>query len=472
MLSGKTQAKHPNQFNPPHRGMVCKIFLTCYKPTLTMMDRRKFLASSGLAAGTVFPLLGRSLKAEKVIKYAAPARSWEAVRASFRLTDRHVQMAQMLFASHPEPVREAIRRHTDEFDKDPALYWEEEWQKAEENLQEAAMEYTGAGPGEIAFTDSTTQGLGLLYTGLKLKAGDEILTTTHDHYSTEKSLEYAARRSGATIKRIDEYAEPARATTAEITSNIDAAISPSTRVVAVTWVHSCDGVKLPLREISEVVENANAGRSADRRIYFCVDGVHGFGNQDDDLTDLGCDFFVAGTHKWLFGPRGTGLLWARRDAWDFLEPSIPAFQWNPFAQWLHLDHGDMTFRDLHSPGGFHAFEHRWALPEAFKFAGEIGRDRIHQRTTELSTRLKKGIMEIPKIKLHTPLDPALSAGINAFEIGSLSAAEAVQAFHERNIVASSSPYRVSYARLTPCVINTEEEVDRCLEALASIAARS
>ena len=48
-------------------------------------------------------------------------------------------------------------------------------------------------------------------------------------------------------------------------------------------------------------------RDAADRILLCVDGVHGFGAVDVDLPDLGCDFLATGTHKWLFGPRGTGI---------------------------------------------------------------------------------------------------------------------------------------------------------------------
>ncbi len=439
------------------------------------MDRRKFLASSGFAlgSGVAVPLFGGALSPD--LSHSSGSvlpGTWEAVRSSFKLSHKHIQMAQMLFASHPEPVRQSIRAYTDRFDEDPAIFWEENWVEAEERVNKAARDYTGAAPGEIALTDSTTQGLGLLYSGLKLRKGDEILTTTHDHYSTEMSLDYAAAKSGAVIRRIDEYKDPARATTEEITGNIARAITKKTRIVAVTWVHSCDGVKLPIKAIAEVIRDANESRSPGNRIYFCVDGVHGFGNQDDNIPDLGCDFFVAGTHKWLFGPRGTGLIWARRDAWDMLEPSIPAFQWNPFVKWLGREHGEITFGDLHSPGGFHAFEHRWSLDKAFEFSMNIGREKIYQRTTELSTRLKEGIAGIPKVTLLTPTDPHLSAGINAFIIGELSADESVKAFHEEGIIASASPYTVSYVRLTPCVINTTAEVDACLEAVRRIAGRA
>ncbi len=433
------------------------------------MDRRKFLANSGVALGSAMaiPAISRAENISAINKFAPG--SWAYVRDQFNLSHRHIQMSQMLFASHPKPVRDAIQDYLQKFDEDPGLFWEENWVSAQERVMKAANKYTGAAFGETALTDSTTQGLGLMYTGLKLKKGDEILTTTHDHYSTETSLDYAVKQSGATLRRIDEYKDPAKATVGEITSNIDRAINSKTRVVAITWVHSCDGVKLPVKAIADVVRNANNGRSPEERIYLCVDGVHGFGNQDVDIPDLGCDFFVAGTHKWLFGPRGTGIFWAKTDAWDMIEPKIPAFRMNPFSKWLGQPAGDITFADLHSPGGFHAFEHRWALDKAFEFSMEIGRDRIHQRTTELSTRLKEKMTQIGNVHLYTPVDPALSAGINAFKIGSLSAAEAVKAFHDEGIFASASPYAESYVRLTPCVINTEEEVDQCIEVIQKLA---
>ena len=55
----------------------------------------------------------------------------------------------------------------------------------------------------------------------------------------------------------------------------------------------------------------SAGRDEADRILLCVDAVHGCGADAATPVDLGCDFFVAGCHKWVFGPRGTGLVWAR-----------------------------------------------------------------------------------------------------------------------------------------------------------------
>lgn len=428
------------------------------------MDRRKFLNRSGQTFGSFMIAPGLIAACGDLVNPPLNGDSWESVRDQFDLDHSHIQMSQMLLASHPKSVQTAIERHRKAFDADPAIYWEENFIGQEKLVVQAAADYMNAKPAEIALTGSTTEGLAILYNGFRLEPGDEILTTTHDHYVTDMSLEYAAKKKGAFINRIDEFADPSQVTVDEVVTNIVNAINDRTRLISVTWVQSCTGVKLPVRAIADAIAAINQKRG--KRIYFCVDGVHGFGNQDEDIPSLGCDFFCAGTHKWIFGPRGTGIVWGKEDAWDMVEPTIPAFRMYPFRTWMGVEPNvPKTFNEMITPGGFHAFEHRYALKEAFEFHMEIGRDRIHQRTTALNTALKEGIKELKRVKLHTPLDPELSAGINCFELPGKSADDTVKAFHDRGIIASASPYLVSYARLTPCVINTDEEVEKSLDAM-------
>lgn len=434
------------------------------------MDRRKFLRNAGLSLGSavVAPRSIQSFTHAAAHPASKTLDTWAKVRSDFALDHSHIQMAQMLLASHPSRVRDAIAGYRKAFDTNPATFWEEKWIEAEQVVTKAASRYMECETGEIALTDSTTQGVALLLNGFKLTSDDEVLSTTHDHYITDESIDYACAKRGASVKRIDEYADPASVTVDEVVSNISNAINNKTRLVVVTWVHSCTGVKLPIRAIAEAIADLNKSRS--KRIYFMVDGVHGFGNQAEAVSSLGCDFFAAGTHKWIFGPRGTGIAYARRNAWDFVEPTIPPFREYPYLRWLEVPtEGELTFGDAFTPGGFHAFDHRWALNEAFEYQLDIGRENVHARTTRLNTQLKEGISHIKHIKLHTPLDPALSAGINCFEVEGYSELESVEYLHKKHIIASSSPYRISYARLTPCIINTEAEVDKCLQVLEGMA---
>lgn len=431
------------------------------------MDRRKFLSRSGIA-------LGATLVLPSLTSTASPAAmsldTWAGIRSQFRFDPGKIHMSQMLLASHPKWIRDAIEKHRNKLDENPTEYWEENWIPMEIKVRQAAAAYLKTSPDEVILTDSTTMGLGILYTGLKLKENDEILTTTHDHYATEKSLEFAALKNKATIRRISLFKESANTSIDEIVGTMVKAITPKTKIIAVTWVHSNTGMKLPIREMADVIKKENALRTSADRIFFCVDGVHGFGIENINMDDLGCDFFAAGTHKWIFGPRGTGILWGKKDAWHMVVPTIPAFS-IAYAAWLGQEpESKITPSDLHSPGGFHSFEHRWALNEAFDFHMRIGKDKIEERTRYLNGRLKEGLKEMKHVTLHTPVDPRLSAGINCFEVTGLKPEEVVKRLLAKNIIGNTSPYKTSYARLTPCMINTEEEIQACLAEISTMKA--
>lgn len=442
------------------------------------MDRRKFLHNSGLAmgAGLVLPALSCTTSTTETTPaqetpVSLSLETWEGVRSQFNLTTERIHMSQMLLASHPIPVREAIERHRKNFDENPFEYWENNWIEAEKVVCQSAANYLKVDPSEIVLTDSTTMGLAILYSGLKLKPGDEILTTTHDHYSTEKSLEFATAKNGATLKRISLYKDPSTTTADELTDTLLEAITSATRIIAVTWVHSVTGMKLPIRQMADGIKRVNEKRSDANRIYFCVDGVHGFGVENITMEAMGCDFFVAGTHKWIFGPRGTGILWGKKEAWSMVAPIIPAFRAAPYSMWMGaMPEAAINFSDLCSPGGFLAFEHRWSLNEAFDFHMKIGKARVEERTHQLSSMLKEGIKSIKRVKLLTPVDPGLSSGINCFDVEGMKPEEVAKKFLEKKILASTTPYKEVHARLTPSVINSEEEVMACIKVLEEMTA--
>ncbi|WP_437968697.1 aminotransferase class V-fold PLP-dependent enzyme [Sorangium sp. So ce260] len=397
----------------------------------------------------------------------APADAWQRVRDEFAVSPAWIHMTSFLLASHPRPVREAIEALRRALDENPVDALHEHEDPAP--VREAAAGYMGGKAGEIALTDSTTMGLASLYLGLPLRAGDEVLATVHDHYSTHESLRFAAERTGAAVRKIALYERGSAATATEMAGAIERAIAPATRVVAITWVHSSTGVKTPVRAIAEVVARANQGRAPADRIVCCVDGVHGFGVEDATMEDLGCDFFAAGCHKWIFGPRGTGVLWGRAELWPMLRPTIPHFGQEGYGAWMRGQPAPPTTANMMSPGGFHSFEHRWALPAAFAFHRRIGKARIADRIHALNRQCKDGLKGMRHVTLHTPLDEAISAGLVCFEVAGMAPAAVVARLRERKIIASTSPYGISYARVAPSLLNAEADVEAVLREIRALA---
>ena len=435
------------------------------------IGRRGFLVRTGLALSAA--VLANAASRTMANQQPSPYRftNWENLRNQIPLSPQLIHLAAFFLASHPTPVRDAIDRHRAGLDADPIGYWFEHEEKQEAKVLLAAAEYLGANPTDIALTDSTTMGLGLLYGGLKLGNEQEILTTTHDHYSTETALRLRAERTGAVVRQIPLYRSLKSVSRDEIVASLVKGISPATRVVAVTWVHSSTGLKLPIHEMALAIQSINRTRDERDRIIFCVDGVHALGVEDFNVRELGCDFLVAGTHKWMFGPRGTGLVWGHPQAWLIAQPTIPTFSSQAYNLWMENKSSKDLPQAVHmTPGGFHSFEHRWALDEAFLFHQTIGKSKVTQRIYELNQQLKQGLATMPHVTLDTPMSPELSAGIICFEVAGMSPRQVVEKLRQRGIVGSVTPYATKYARLAPSLINSAEEIDTTLRVINELRA--
>lgn len=413
------------------------------------LGRRGFLtaglatAAAGLTACTTV-----SPASDVAADASFDPKDWDDVRALFPLDRKLIHTAAFVLAAHPKPVRDAIERHRRGLDADTSAYVHAH-DGDEDEIRGVAATYLGGAPDQVALTDSTTMGLGLLYSGMRLRPDQDVVTSTHDFIAHHRALELMSNRTGAPVRKVALYDDPRTAAEADIVARLRAAIAPNTRVVSVTWVHSSTGVRLPIPAIAAMLEEVNAGRAAADRALLCVDGVHGFGAVDLPVAELGCDFLTTGTHKWLFGPRGTGLLWGK--SWDALDPVIPSFSAAEFT-----------------PGGYHSFEHRWAVREAFELHRSVGRDRIAERIAVQATQLKKGLATIPSVTVITPDDPALSAGIVCCEVDGMDAYTATVSLRAAGVVASVTPYQQQYLRFGPSIVTTPEQMDKVVAAVGSL----
>lgn len=436
------------------------------------ISRRHFLINTGVAvAAGAISAAGQNSAVKTALKLPGDdLQNWGAVRARFdSLSPEYVHLSSFFLASHPRPVREAIEKYRRAIDDNPFLFIEENMFTMPARIQTAVAEYTGGKPEEIAITNSTTMGLAFVYQGLPVNIGQEILTTAHDHFVHHESIRLAAARAGASVKKIELFDYLKSVSESEIVGQIKKAITPKTRVVGITWVHSGTGLKLPVRQIADAISEANKGRAEADRILLIVDGVHGFGVEDESVAEMGADFFIAGTHKWMFGPRGTGIVWAKAENWKVMRMTFPAFAMETFGAWL-------TGAEVKAPmqaawltqGGFHAFEYEWALPSAFEFHKQIGRARIAERIHSLNDQMKQGLAKMKHVKLYTPRSGKLSAGLICFDVTGMKSEEVVKRLLEKRIVASVAPYKTSYARIAPSLLNTPEEIETTLRQIQTL----
>ncbi len=168
--------------------------------------------------------------------------------------------------------------------------------------------------------------------------------------------------------------------------------TPRTRAVAVTWVHSSTGVKIPIGPSpTPSREPIAAGRPP---IAACSSSTACTASPIRTSTwrRLGCDFFASGTHKWLFAPRGTGFLWGRTDAWPELQADDPDIRSRRPADLGRLDGSRRAAADA---GGVRVARRLSRVrapagdPAAVELHRAIGRDRIAARIRDLNAHSAK-----------------------------------------------------------------------------------
>ena len=415
-------------------------------------------------------------------------RTWAELQAhlkphldkKFQTDPDQVLLNAMVVAPPPMRVRDEITKHRDGMNANPPSYILErergDPKQPTRSVAEAteaaaiAASYLGLdtylsdnkliGSDVIARTTSTTMGLALLANGIQVKRGQEVLLSIHEFFSSLEAWRLRCDRSGGDLgyREIRLYGDTtARDLDDRIYKTVVSEIRENTRVLALTWVDSATGVKLPIRRIGDHVRGLNQRRTPGDAILFVVDGVHGFGVEDASFADLGCDFLVAGCHKWMFGPRGTGITCALPAAWAQVTPTIPPF--------LPADHAG--FRN--TPGGVSTYEHLWAMSEAFRFHLDMGKDAVQEHTIHLASRLKAGLSRTRNVRVITPMSPTMSSGIVCCELlnAKQNPRDVKKALEAQGIFALTSDDAddKEYLRFSPSILNDEAHIDRTLKAL-------
>ena len=209
------------------------------------LSRRGFIGTAALSGGAALAPPEIFARTGAPAPSAVDLRDWEAVRSLFELSGDYVHAGLFILSSHPRPVREEVEKMRRRLDANPLDAVDEgAFGVPEHNLDlravTAVARYIGARADDVALTNSTTHGLAVAYQGLPLGPGDEIVTTEHDHYVHLETVRLVAERTGATARRVRLFdAHDASAASVDgLVRTLRDAISPATRVLGVTWVHS------------------------------------------------------------------------------------------------------------------------------------------------------------------------------------------------------------------------------------------
>lgn len=432
------------------------------------MHRRDFARiTAGAAVAGAFPInfapkaLSRVLGAMQrgatlsSAQFASTEDLWRDVKQAFSINRSIINLDNANVCPSPRIVTEAMIRKLWQEEECPAYsIYDVELPQTIRMVKDLATQF-GCSMDEIAVVRNATEALTIVLLGLELKAGDEILTTTHDYWAMQEALDQRALREGVVVKRVP---VPVPASSMEqLIGVFERGITQRTRLILLSHPVNLTGQFFPVKQICEM---AHA-----RGVEVCIDGAQGFAHMDFKRDDLDCDYFGASLHKWLLAPVGTGMLYIRKERIGKIWPLVPA---PPRMK-------DVMLKFMHwgtfSPAPF------LAISEALEFHNAIGGKRKEERLRYLTGYWSTRLAKLSKVKFLTSFSsPQMSCGLATFYLEGVES-DALQRYLQRQhsiiVQSMSSPWapEIRGIRVTPNVYTTVDELDRFCDAVEGVASK-
>ena len=288
--------------------------------------------------------------------------------------------------------------------------------------------------------------------------GDEVLLSRQEHPGAFIPWLAVMKDKGILLN----VYEPDSRNAARNLDIIERHLTPRTRVVSIDHIPCTTGTVYPAKQIVELCRS--------RGIVIGIDGAHPPGMMPVDLRDLDPDFYALSGHKWLFGPKGTGILFINKNIIGRLNPV--------FAGAYSETTSDLDERILEYKLEANRVEYGTrgtavvlGLGAALDFVATLGVDRIHRRGMQLAGFLKSELMKIPRVDLLTPLDPGSSAAIVTFEIKGMPYAHVQRRLQEEHNCRVRGIFEggLNAVRVSCAVYNSFEELEELIAGVGRIA---
>jgi isopenicillin-N epimerase len=292
----------------------------------------------------------------------------------------------------------------------------------------ALGEYVGAGADDLTFVPNATTGVNIAARALRLQPGEEVLATDLEYGACDLTWEHECAKADARYVRV-----PA----GELLDHR----TDSTRAVFLSHITSETALLLPAERI---VQEARAGG-----LTTIVDGAHAVAQVDLDLTALGADFYAGNCHKWLCAPKGAGFLYVAPHLQDTVDGTITSWGYEEPSSFISRTQRQGT-RDSAA---------YLAVPDAIEFVRE---HNTRDRCIELAREARRALCGLLDSEPIAPEDQVLQMASVRLPPGDSDLQRRLFADHRVEIPISDD----MLMRISIAMYNTEEDVERLLDALS------
>jgi cysteine desulfurase/selenocysteine lyase len=293
---------------------------------------------------------------------------WEQVRGEFPAVSEWTYLNTATFGQMPRRAAEAVARHfarRDEFACSDFIQWFDD----ADGIRARVAGFVGCQASDIAFIHNASAGLSLLMGGLEWKAGDRIVTLEEEF---PNHFYYASHLGSRGVEFVETAWE-----------RFYDALTPATRLVAISTVNYSTGFRPPLAEIAAELRR--------RGILLYLDGTQSLGALRFDLSAIQPDLFAVDAYKWLLSPNGAGFMYVSPELRERLAPAV--IGWRSDLDWRNhenLRHGAPRFATSAEKyeGGMLPFALLYAMDAVIEMMQAIGQERIEQRVMQLAEKTR------------------------------------------------------------------------------------
>jgi selenocysteine lyase/cysteine desulfurase len=306
-------------------------------------------------------------------------------------------------------------------------------------------EWLNVSPDELALTDNASHSVGIVTAGLEWKPGDEVLMSDEEHPALLLNCYNLVERAGVTVKRFTLSHDPE-----VVLSDLERLATPRTRLIATSHIGALTGTRVPVKQI--------AAFARERGILSLIDGAQAVAQFPIDVAEIGCDFYVSNGHKWLHGPKGTGLLIIKKERLDEVRPlffgtTAAAY---PLPEGTKVVLNPTAKRYEFATRNFATYV---GMIYALEWLNEIGWDNIVANARLLSDYCKERVRQLPGAHLRTPLAWEHSSGLLGFSIDAVDGVDLREWLRWNKNISARRVLEYSGLRLSCAYFNTLEDVD-------------
>ncbi len=432
------------------------------------MERRHFLKTAGVTAGLATFLGPDSFRGVEAAvnevadltpnEAARDERLWREVKQAFTVDRSLINLDNGYACPTPRVVTDAFIRYIWEQEQNPyGVFVDEARERREGTVKKSVARLFGSSPDEVAFVRNTTEALKTVLYGIPLNPGDEVLTTTHDYPSLVRVVRNREQKEG--IKLVEVPVPFPAGSMDELVKVIENGITSKTRVILVSHITYTTGQVFPIREICELAHRHG--------IEVVVDGAHAVAHLDFKVSDLDCDYYGTSLHKWLSAPKGTGLLYMKREHVEKIEPL--------YGPTMSLRYNPLTSMQKYESVGTQPLPPFLAIGEAVAFHNAIGSKRKEERLRYLKDYWAERLRKHSGIRLYTSTAPEMSCCIAGVGIvGADPTGIRDYLWDEHHIRTSRGRYDRedtgrTWVRITPNLYTTLSELDYFCDVMEEVA---